>query len=92
MSVFDEMLKIDRTDKDAVLAFLGREVTPVYMRGEKQRQGVIVVESIMGRHPTGTITFVWEWFMVQQVFNKIIIVEMNDHTVTFDKNIPRVKK
>jgi hypothetical protein len=86
----DEMMKLNRSDKNAMLAALDHNVMIRYVSTSNCSQGVIVVEGILGRSITDTINFVWVWFTMQRVFNKIIIAEMNDHVITFDKDMPMV--
>ena len=90
MSVF-EMTYKNRYDEKVIVSILEQEVTVRHKSTFSTNQGVIIVDARIGHSVDETIQFVWSWFMVQRVFNKIIIAEMNDHVITFDKNNPMVK-
>ena len=83
----DEMMRIDRNNKVLVLSIIGREFSIKH-----KAAGVLIVESVMGRDIVATVPFAWEWFLYQNVFNKLVIAGMNDHVITFDKDTPRVKR
>lgn len=81
-SIYDEMVNNGGTRNiDTVLSIIKRKVSVKY-----EMCNVIVVEGIMGMCVDDTVTYCFRWFMCQEVYNKMVVSEMNDHTVTFDKN------
>ncbi|HPE06106.1 MAG TPA: hypothetical protein PLW50_00095 [Smithellaceae bacterium] len=80
-----EISRKDLHDKDDMLMLLARHASI-----KNTYAGVVVAEAIMGRSVADTVAAVWEWFFLQSAFTKLILFELNDHMIVFDKTIPAV--
>lgn len=80
MITIEGMATMDLKDRNKMLAILGSIVSVRY-----DTRHTIFAEGIMGRSITDTVNYVGIWFFAQQVFSKLILAEMNDHYITFDK-------
>jgi hypothetical protein len=80
MLTVQEMAVVDCEDRNEMLAILGRYVSVIHAT-----RHTIFAEGRLGSSITDTVTNVWVWFFSQGVFSKIVLIEMNDHYITFDK-------
>jgi hypothetical protein len=80
MLTVEGMATLDTKDRNKMLAVLGAHVSVLHAT-----RHTIFAEGRMGSSITDTVTIVWIWFFAQQVFSKIVLIEMNDHYITFDK-------
>lgn len=82
IEIVEEMRKVDRHNKAAILPILGRIVHINETYGS-----ILVVTGFVGDDMEDTIACAAIWFYAQLVFSKMIITSMNGvMTATFDIN------
>jgi hypothetical protein len=81
MLTMEGMASMDLKDRNKMLTVLADQHVSIL----HNTRHTIFAEGIMGSSITDTVTNVWVWFFAQQVFSKVVLIEMNDHYITFDK-------
>jgi hypothetical protein len=81
------MMTIDRHDRNAVLAVLSA-TTRILHSGTH----TVFAGGILGEGMCETVFRTFNWFIAQQVFNRVILVELNGHTITFEKDCEMMER